>query len=267
MIDPANIKQVPMNTTDMKLHMENIPEYDLEVYDIYDEKSFKKYMSDLEKNVRTSFEYRRLIKYLHENMDMNRCMFLKEYNDEGNQLDYKIEIHHNTFTLYDICLIVFNKRLFYHESLELQMVAKEVMMLHYSIFVGLVPLSKTAHELTHNHYLFIPIENVFGDYKGFINQYKEFMLPEHLDVIERIEEYSKSFNKYNNEQVLTQKTIELLPKGSYMLPDLNNVFNTMMNRIDAIKQNGYQLPKITEEDKQELLNKEEPKLTSPIYFF
>ena len=69
MIDPANLKLIETkdaNTSIIK--MDNIPECELNVYDIYDDKGFEKYLADVEKSVRGSFEYKRFIKFLRENM-------------------------------------------------------------------------------------------------------------------------------------------------------------------------------------------------------
>ena len=268
MIDPSNIRQLPLNIEEnIVLKMKNVPDCDIEVYDIYDDKSFKKLITDVEREVRQSTEYKRMISYMHEYMDMNKCSFLKDISTDS-QNHIRIEIHHYPFTLYDICIIVFNKRLFYHESLELEMIAKEVMLLHYKLFVGLIPLSQTAHELVHSSYLFIPINNILGNYTAFVNQYTEFMLPEHIDVLERIEEYSKNYNEKQNMEILKQSNVKLETSGTYKLPDLSSIYNSMGSRIEAIKQNGYQLPQLSEEDyKKKLEEQNKPKKIEPFYFF
>ena len=70
---------------------------------------------------------------------------------------------YSPFTLFDIALIVFNKRLYYGESLELQATSKEVTKLHYYLVVGLVALTKTEHELVHSSFLFVPANKVLGN--------------------------------------------------------------------------------------------------------
>jgi len=267
MIDPCSLKVIVPYEGNEVIRMDEIPECDVEVYDLYDEKDFKKYIQDVEKTVRTSFEYRQYIKYLRECLDMNKCSFLENIDMDGS-FNIKIEQHHYPFTLYDICIIVFNKRLFYHESLSLQMVSKEVMELHYKLMIGLIPLSETAHELVHNQYLFIPIENVLGRYNLFVDYYKEFMLPEHIDVLERIEDYSRTFNRELNKLGLTQKNVLLELQGAYKLPELNKVYNAMVEQIETIKNNGYQLPCFTEEYHNQLDDiKKKKENIVPIYFF
>jgi hypothetical protein len=41
--------------------------------------------------------------------------------------------------------------------------------------VGLIPLSVTVHELVHNGNLFIPLQNVYGNYLQFLEEYGEYV--------------------------------------------------------------------------------------------
>ena len=111
------------------LVFDEIPEYDTQDYDVFNEKDFKKYISDIENICRTSFEYRQFVNYLREYMDMNKCSFFQNVTN-SDTFKIKIHLHHSPFTLYDIVMTIFNKRMFDHESLEVEMVAKEVMYIH-----------------------------------------------------------------------------------------------------------------------------------------
>ena len=176
MQDPAQIRNVPINHTQNEVfEMNSIPDFEEQAYDLTDEKDFARYISDIEKEVRGSFEYKQMIQYFKDNMDMNRCAFLQGTTiDPENRIS--IEIHHHPFTLYDLCIIVYNKREYFKESMELEMVAKEVMQRHYELLVGLIPLSKTVHELAHSENLFIPVDRVLGNWQRFINIYNDFFL-------------------------------------------------------------------------------------------
>ena len=46
------------------IDIKSMPYFDLEQYDLMDEKDFRHYINDLERVVRNSFEYRSLIRYL-----------------------------------------------------------------------------------------------------------------------------------------------------------------------------------------------------------
>lgn len=229
--------------------MEDIPEYDKEDYDLFSPKGFRKYISDVKKFIRNSFEYRKLVQYLKQNMDMNECSFFKNINStELSKI--KIELHHSPFTLEDIVLTVYNKRSFYGESLEVEEVAEEVVYIHYFIMVGLIPLSTTVHELVHSQNIFIPCQDVFGDYKEFMDIYKNWMDPELIDKINAIEDKSKTFNNELNMNLLRQTTIPVNmidTENRYVVPaleDMNNIMNTKLKEIrnhnsHAITDNTY----------------------------
>ena len=115
---------------------------------ITNEKQRDKLIKQIEKYIRSSLEYKDLINYLKEYMDMNQCEFF--HNVSGKTKKGMIQIHHEPYDLYTITSIVMNRRekeLGYIDELE---VAEEVMELHYMGLVGLIPLSITAHELVHS---------------------------------------------------------------------------------------------------------------------
>ena len=249
MQDPGNIRNIPINHSENAvLELNMIPEFKEPAYALEDDKDFEKYIKDVEKEVRTSFEYKQFIAYLRDYMDMNKCAFLANTTRDRDS-KVKIEIHHYPFTLYDIVKIVYNKRVFNSESIELEMVAKEVMQIHYELLVGLIPLSKTVHELAHNEWIFIPVDKVLGNWQHFMAVYKDFMEADTADVIERIIEFSENYDKARNEEILSQNNIYLEYKDeNYRLPDLKQVYGQMRNRIDVIKENYYELPEVTEEE-------------------
>jgi hypothetical protein len=253
MIDPNSIMHIEdtmvrtqANQTQV-LKFDDIPQYDTEAYDIYSDKDFKKYIQDVEKDVRSSIEYRRAIQFLKDNMGMNESAFMDGVSSKDSN-KVKIELHHSPFTLFDITLIVFNKRLYLGESLEIWATSKEVCKLHYYLVVGLVALTKTEHELVHNSYLFVPADKVLGDYGKFIVYYKKFMSPEQLELIDRIEEYSMTYNRAQNEIILQNNIITLDTSVAYSLPKFEDVKQLMDQKIEEIKGNGYQLLSVSDEE-------------------
>ncbi len=99
MIDPDNIVLADKNKQ-TTLNINNVPEFDLLVWDLEDDKEIKKYYKTIEKEVRNSFEYKEMINYLRDNFGMDQCSFIKVSNKDNYNI--KIEIHHYPFTLYDI---------------------------------------------------------------------------------------------------------------------------------------------------------------------
>lgn len=238
MRDPNSlVKGYELEAPPPVIEMHDIPDYNLYDYDLNDEKSFKKYMTSIEKIVRGSYEYKALIGYLRQYMDMNQCAF---YSNVSN-LDttkIRIEIHHEPLSLYDICLIVYNKRVAYNEPLDEEFVAKEVMFLHYNLMVGLIPLAETVHQLVHAQYLFVPTTAVMGKYRDFVNRYEPYMLPEQLEVLEHIEEATKVYDSEDAKTILSTNYIYVDMSGAYNMPRKEDIINMLKDRIRDIMDNN-----------------------------
>ena len=244
MIDPDGI-QIQEHNLPSNIMITKVPDFESEIYNLEDEKDYKSFIKDVEREVRRSFEYRQMIKFLRD-IGMDKCAFLKDVSN-GETFDIKIEIHHYPFSLHDIVEIVLRKRNYYKESLDTEMVAKEVMELHYKTMVGLIPLSETVHELVHASRLFIPVDRVFGRYNLFVDYYKPFCDPEQLDTLERIEKYTKEHTHLWNTTIIDMNKVNYDIKDSeYLLPDISEVSNKLIDRMETIKKNNFILPSINE---------------------
>ena len=107
MISENSMMSMPINDVNTVKIPENIPDFELEDYDLMDDKDREKYINDLERCVRSSFEYRQMIQYLRDYMNMNSCAFMPNVTNETGR-KVRIEIHHSPFTLRDICCIIIN---------------------------------------------------------------------------------------------------------------------------------------------------------------
>lgn len=226
--------------------LDDIPVYDIIDYDISNDKEFVKYVEDIKRIIRQSFEYRHFVSYLRENMNMNACSFFKNVSN-ANTFKIRIELHHSPYTLQDIVMTVFNKRVFYNESLEVEMVAKEVMYIHYFLMVGIIPLAETVHELVHNQLIFIPLDKVLGNYEAFEELYGQWIPPETTEKIDAMRTKTLAYNDALNTSILQQNPIVLqLPgdtgQGLYNLPTMKDIEAIMADRIMEIKENHYKLP-------------------------
>lgn len=222
--------------------MDEIPPYDLVDYDLFNAKQFEKYVKDGERIVRSSFEYQEFIQYLRNYMDMNKCTFFKNVTNV-NTSKIKIHLHHHPFTLYDIFITVYNKRCANQESVEVEMVAKEVMYIHYFLYVGLVPLAETAHELVHNQLLFVPLNIVLGKYNEFIEMYEKFIPAEAMDRFRVYQDMTEHYNEIVNTSILQSTPIYLkLPGssdgdlGAYGLPQFAQLASDIKTRLESIGQ-------------------------------
>jgi hypothetical protein len=219
------------------IDIKELPYFDAEPYDFNDPKSFDKYISDLERIVRTSFEYRQFINYLRNIEGMNECAVLDNVVNKA-ETNVRIEIHHSPFTLYDICVIVFRKRSAYNEDLNINAVAEEVLYLHYISWVGLIPLSATVHDMVHNAYLFIPTDKIRGYYRLFIESYYNYINPDLLDAIDAAEEATRNELYKNRMEVFNNHRIYVNIDGSYNLPQKDRIKSNIRNHIADIKSNS-----------------------------
>lgn len=233
----TNINTIEKDDNEFEvLVIENLEPFEIEEYDLNDPKEFNKYIIKVKNIVRSSYEYREFTKFLRDYMDMNKCSFFDNVNNMES-FKIRIEIHHHPFTLDDIVRIVYNKRMYFNESLSEEMVAKEVMYLHYCLLVGLIPLSETVHELVHNNYLFVPMNKVLGRVTEFINMYEQFMTPEQLEVLENNINFSKVYEEDSHKDILAVKPIYLDVSGAYKLPTYEQIIEAMNQRISYLKEN------------------------------
>ena len=236
MIGENSMMSIPVNEVDVIKIPENVPDFEFEDYDLMDDKDREKYIVDLERHVRSSFEYRQMVQYLREYMNMNSCAFIPNISNETNRR-VRIEIHHSPFTLRDICCVILNKRMKNGEMLTIESVGYEVMFVHYSLMVGLIPLSETVHELVHTQYLFVPTNKVYGYYKAFVQTYYNYIDPELLDKLDELEKLTIA-GTYNDtyKQVLEKKYITIDMEGNNQFEKLHELQDMLKQRLSDIKE-------------------------------
>lgn len=156
----------------IKMEIEEMPEKP--IYSFRNDKDKVRFIKHVEAIVRRTDEYREYIQFIKKYMDMDRCIILKGISKSGNKR-YSIELHHEPFTLFDIVAVVLEK----YETLGMTIdpfdIADEVMLLHFDEKVGLVPLSKTMHQLVHDDKIFIPLQYIYHSYDKFYNEYQEYI--------------------------------------------------------------------------------------------
>ena len=163
---------------DTKIVSYNIPD-ELIDEDPFDERYFIEDLNKVElikyfeAEIRDSFEYKFLIDLFKNVLDIKSCVFFKGYSIENG---FKLEFHHHPFTLFDYTEAVVNKQADMNDDSEGNYVLeneveKEVVMLHYRLMVGLVPLNPTAHAQVHDGKLDIHPDLIIGNYDKFYNEY------------------------------------------------------------------------------------------------
>lgn len=155
--------------------------------DFYDENAVKKFTKNVERLIRTSREYNDYIALLRTNCsELNHDNILHNITNS----DVDLEFHHYPFSLFDIVSIVMNNHVIDGKKFTSFSLAKEIMKLHYEHKIGLVPLTKTMHELAHDGKLFLSTKQIFGDYKSFIKEYEKGITAEQIIGLEELEKLS-----------------------------------------------------------------------------
>lgn len=213
------------------IKLTTLPEYFTQDWDLTDFKQLNRFFFTVERIIRQSHLYKKMINFLREHVDLNCCSFYKNINNiDTNSIH--IEIHHEPFTLFDIVNIVYAKRLALHEPITENTVAKEVMWNHYRMAVGLIPLSETVHELVHNGFLFIPTTSVFGYYKKFYEDYEPFIDPNMKRILANNENISLNYNFAKETQVLTMQTVYIDSSGAYEFPNCEEIANVLKQKVE-----------------------------------
>ena len=183
---------------------------------ISNDKERHKFIKRVEKIVRSSKEYRDYIQFLKEHVGLDKCVFFQNVTNGGENKKSRIsiEIHHEPFTLYEIVDTVLTK--YQDDGLPINdlLIADEVLELHYNNQVGLVPLSKTMHEMIHNSTkVIVPLNMCYGQYSEFLEEYEPYISEEMYEKLER---------KMNETAALTPESFEAI-KTEFTYLDVDTV--------------------------------------------
>lgn len=182
------------------------------------DRSRTKFIKSVERLVRSSLEYRDYIQYLKENVGMDACAFFSNINRDNNKR-VRIEVHHAPLTLYDICDTILKK----YENLGMKIcaldIAEEAMQLHYKNMVGLIPLSKTLHEVIHSdnsEKLIIPASAIYGNYKQFLKEYSDYISDFMYEKYEKLINDTKLINEHTYD--VLKKKFTYIEVDGFMVP-------------------------------------------------
>lgn len=177
-------------------------------------KDFVKFVKLVERLARSSYELRGYIKYLKENVNLDKCHFL-EIADMEN---VSIELHHHPFTMFDITKIILIKYFKSKDIIPLMDIISEIVEVHYKGMVGLIPLSITMHEAAHAGELTIPISLVHGNVDLFISEYREWIEPSYMEKIKHLREAEMFLLEQVNKDNSKKTAIRIL-KNKIFIPN------------------------------------------------
>jgi hypothetical protein len=164
-------------------------------------KNKMKFITSIESTIRRSFEYKNYISYLRNDALLNYCHFFKKIPEEINK-KLTIEMHHYPVSLYTIVAAVLERHLVNDLVFTRLSIANEVMDLHYTLQVSIIPLTLTLHQLAHTESLFIDTKDVYGDYKKFITYYEPYISEEAIENVHSLESISYNDLIKNNAKIL-----------------------------------------------------------------
>ena len=177
---------------------------------------------------RASMEYSDYIAYLRSNVGMDACEFFNNIS-KANSKKIRIEVHHAPLTLFDIIKLVLDRAIRTGDEINPMLLAEEATRIHYMNQVGLIPLSKTLHEVVHNSdKLVIPMYMVYGDFRAFLENFSE-----------ELEMKENSHIKAKIQKMIDQ-TRELNDKS----------FDVLKEKFTYITVDGFEMP-VKIEDKEE----------------
>lgn len=154
----------------------------------------RRFINRIKRSCRASMEYKDYIGFLRDNIGMDACAFFNNiHKEKGRKI--RIEVHHAPLCLEDIVKTVLKKYEDNGMPINDLMICREVMQLHYGNMVGLIPLSKTLHEVIHNSdKLVIPTYLIYGNYKKFLEEYnvEDYILEKVENAINMTKEIKRS---------------------------------------------------------------------------
>ena len=233
--NPELIKSSIDEESNHDIEISNVTSFDISDYDLSNPKEFKKYVVRLERVCRNSYEYKSFISFLRDYAVFNKCSVMANVSNEMDR-GVKIHIHHHPLTLFDIVATIVNKNIAQGLSTDENIIAREVMYNHYTLKVGVIPLSETVHELVHNQYLFIPNNVVFGNWKAFMEEYKDYVPMETTTNIEKSEVMSQEYDYEDNAKILDTGFVHVQVDDIDYQPDTEKLYekiNTTLNEIKA----------------------------------
>lgn len=200
-----------------------------------------RYIDQVKAIVRKSKEYKDYIKFLRDHLNWNSCAILEKVC-KGNGKKYTIEIHHEPFVLHDYVDTELNKMDLEGEYFNPYVVAERVIALHYDGKVGLIPLSKTQHELVGNGKIFIPLQFIYHNYAGYYMENEEYISDNVKEKIEYKIKMSQKCDDYQSNVLVPEFTY--VDIDGFMFPQVPeewgkllqaNLMNNIMNKKEEKK--------------------------------
>lgn len=172
-----------------------------------DEKFYNSFISDCERTVRRSDDYKAFEKFVKGTLGINFC----QVNPNITTEDATIEMHHGPmFTLYDYCNIVLTDFRRKNKKITSFRIADKVLDEHFDLNVQVVMLTVTNHEGVHNKDIFLNVKQGIGDVNRFIEKYKDSLNDDYKYRIYRYIDLCKESPSFDNGFLDIEKVSKLV---------------------------------------------------------
>jgi len=148
----------------------------MDLYQISNELELLDLIPDIERVIRSSREYKGWTFWQKAHHKQSTCIALNINIDEYSTIT--LEMHHYPFSLFDVCWTIGLKMLseLSEDAIYTTFdIASKVITEHFKDIIGLVPMTKTYHQMYHEGLYTIDSSKIHGDYKLFIEKYKNFI--------------------------------------------------------------------------------------------
>ncbi len=199
----------PAKTVELEeYYYENITYYKT-IEDFDEWTMYSGFVKEVEKLVRQSTDYKKFVHYVKHVLGFNFCQIFPNIHDE---LDATIELHHGPFfTLYDIVDVILQWHIRNGVPITTFAVARKVIEEHFALRVGVIALSKTAHEMVHNNDVVLNVEQCIGNVHEFVVMYADYFSMENKYKLYTYAEMFKK-NRSFDKGILDLDYIEKLSK-------------------------------------------------------
>jgi hypothetical protein len=179
---------------------------------------------------RQSFEYKNLIYFMKNTLDLSYCAFFPNYSYKNG---FIIQLHHAPFTLDDITKTIINKYLVLNKKYNLHDICEELAIIHYTFQVGLIPLNPTVHKLVHADKIVIHPDLVFGNWEKWYNDNIDYHSLELNNKYILLKEYQKTHDKMEFPNILERNETTINIKGFQKLEsyDYHNKEDKAIERL------------------------------------
>lgn len=170
---------------------------------------FRNFIRNAEYRFRGTKEYKAYKSYLIEYLGIDRCQVFGNIGVE----DADIELHHNVLGLQDICLLITSHIINTVGVITTFDLIQLLIQEHYNNRVGIVFLSKIAHQkFTNDPNAYLPPEMTFGKWWELLANYRYGIT---YDIANKVINYIKKYNERMPQSINIMQNDEILSYSYY----------------------------------------------------